>query len=146
MRKLSYSLLILLLLCGCSPKKKENAFVKPHCLNSQSQCHVNNALGSFDILFNVNAVVTEQEFTISVKTDSKHENIEVKGFLEGKDMFMGKIPLFFNNSQKQTFTSKVMLGSCTEEYMVWRMWLIITDKNNTENNTKFYIDFTSKRS
>lgn len=147
MYKLSCPLIILvLLLCSCSPKKDENVFVEPHCLSSQSQCHFQNTLGSFDILFNVNSVMTEQEFTISVRSDLTLKNISVTGFIEGRDMYMGKIPLFFDNSQPQTLISTVMLGSCSEENMVWRMWLIMTDINNVDIKEKFFIDFNSKRS
>jgi len=134
-----------MLLAGCMPIEKQNPFIDPHCLLSQSQCQVTLALGTFDILFNVHTVVPEQEFKIIVKSKSPNKNLEIKGFLEGKDMYMGKIPLLFTQNQPQIFSASTMLGSCSEKEMIWRMWLIIVDINHPEKIQKVFIDFKSFR-
>ena len=66
---------------------------------------------------------SEINFELLVKSE---KNIRItSAWLEGKDMFMGKIPLFFapNNITKSNFhvSAQTMIGACTEESMVWVM-------------------------
>lgn len=137
--------ILIFLLSGCLPKNQQSTFIEPHCLVSQSQCQIKTEIGAFDILFNVDTVITENEFNIIVKSYSLNEDLEIKGFLEGREMFMGKIPLFFKKSNEQSFITSTMLGSCSEEEMIWRMWLTVTDKLNNDQTHKFFIDFKSHR-
>ncbi|MEW6992280.1 hypothetical protein AADZ91_16545 [Colwelliaceae bacterium 6441] len=146
MHKSYYFLIAVIMFSGCTPQPESTIFVEPHCLPSQSQCKITNSFGSFDILFNVDTVITEQMFDIIIKKDSAFEKLKVTGYLEGKEMFMGKIPLFFEKYDLQTSVSKAMLGSCTEQDMTWRMWLTIADQENAEKAVTFFIDFNSKRS
>lgn len=60
-------------------------------------------------------------------------------------MYMGKIPLFFTQNKPQRFSASTILGSCAEEEMVWRMWLIISDNTHQEKVQKVFIDFKSYR-
>lgn len=140
-----FAITLFLLLSSCSPKNEQNNFIQPQCLASQSQCNITVSLGNFDILFNVETVLTEQTFNIIVKNNSLNDNLEIKGFLEGKEMYMGKIPLFFNKTKPQIFNAETLLGSCSEAEMVWRMWLYISDKTNREVTDKVFIDFKSYR-
>lgn len=69
--------------------------------------------------------------------------IKLSAYLEGRDMFMGKVPVFFDKKQEQNlYLAESLLASCTEEEMVWRLW--ITAEKEGETQTLF-IDFTSKR-
>lgn len=137
--------ILIILLSGCLPKNQQSTFIEPHCLNSQSQCLIKTDISDFDILFNVKTVITEQEFNIIIKNNSLNENLVINGFIEGKDMYMGKIPLFFQKNDKQIYIATTMLGSCSEEEMIWRMWLTVTDKLKKEETQKFFIDFKSYR-
>lgn len=147
MFKFSQYLLItvFIFLSGCLPKQSQNIFIEPHCLASQSQCQVNIALGNFSVLFNVESVNTEQEFKIIVASENVNKNIEIKGYLEGKTMYMGKVPLFFKHHEPQQFSATTMLGSCSEAEMVWRMWLTISDKTKADSSQQLFIDFKSYR-
>ena len=116
------------------------------------------------------SIVTENK----TLTSQRYHLVNISGYLEGRDMFMGKIPAIFSmpdhlishgesgdgesrNDKKNELSSKyvaaasIILGSCTEKEMVWRLWLTATlqDKHQLTNNEitqSFYIDFTGYRS
>jgi hypothetical protein len=104
-------------------------------------------------------VLTELPFNIRVefKKDQllndkiRSENsYTIVGYMEGKTMFMGKIPLLFTDKAKNTppyFIAQTMLGSCSEDNMTWRLWLTIENKVASKSNgsTTFFIDFDSTR-
>jgi len=149
---------LFLLLMSCNPKQElESIYIAPHCLASQSQCMVTNDIGQFNVLFNVDKVHGDMPFELTLTYPSVNENIKFSAYLEGKEMFMGKIPVFFTqvqNEQKQR--SEVLLANCSEDQMVWRLWItaevtdnIVTNEldDNNQSRTKrtFFIDFLSTR-
>jgi len=143
-----FALLSLLFLNGCDRQGQVAALtVKPHCLISQSDCVINNVFGKISVLFDVEKVVTEHAFNIIIKSEKDIVDLKVTGYLEGKEMFMGKIPLFFQKNDSGNYITETYLGSCSEEKMVWRMWLTFTDSSGNNNNRKetVFIDFTSSR-
>ena len=87
-------------------------------------------------------------------SDKTHlqNSYSVVGYIEGKTMFMGKIPLFFNhqlqNNEHNQFIAETMLGSCSEDSMIWRLWLTLemADVNNKKHQTTFFVDVESTRS
>lgn len=138
-----------LLIVGCGPKINIDNYVEDHCLATQSQCVVINEIGHFSILFNVDKVRTDIPFKLIIRYDTPNENIKLSGYLEGKDMFMGKIPMMFSElPQKNKFVVETMLAACSEERMTWRLWLTVNAINaidNSKQNTTFFIDFDSIR-
>ncbi len=152
------TLLFLLTLLACTPVKKNKLTVlPPQCLASQSKCSIETQFGHIDVLFNRNKILTEVPFSIYLKLVNdeilnEYKILQVKAYMEGKEMFMGKIPVFFSHvEQKNTLVAETLLGSCSEEQMVWRLWLTVffeeeTDKKSTGNlQETFFIDFTSSR-
>jgi hypothetical protein len=133
------------LLQGCLPKKQHVIYTEPHCLTSQSQCYITLEQARFEILFNVDTVTPEQAFEIIVKGHSPEDNFLIKGYLEGKDMYMGKIPLFFEEDEQGNFVASTMLGSCSEKQMIWRLWLSISNQDKPNKAQQVFIDFTSYR-
>lgn len=111
------------------------------------------------VKFNVGKVLTEHPFDIRVELKKDHllkdnfsaeDSYSVVGYMEGKTMFMGKIPLSFTEditTEKNYFVAETMLGSCSEDNMVWRLWLTVEKKsaNNDKEQTSFFIDFQSSR-
>ncbi|MDO6446023.1 hypothetical protein Q4493_09585 [Colwellia sp. 1_MG-2023] len=139
-------LLLMFLLVACMPNKEQrDIYVVPQCIASQSQCQINIAQARYDILFNVKSVTPEQPFSIIVKSKSLDGNVLISGYLEGKEMYMGKIPLFFEKDEAGNFVAPTMLGSCAEKEMIWRMWLIISDEKHPSKTQPVFIDFTSYR-
>jgi hypothetical protein len=172
--RLRYFLLVVLFmaLVGCIPQTDEsNDSVKPHCIRSQSSCEINTSIGNLKVMFNVDKVPTETPFKVSISGLNLDNNITISGYLEGRDMFMGKIPLFFSRDSKgellnqniptddtrSEYITETMLGSCSEQKMMWRMWIIIkrdinnksieySELNKPSKHEKYFIDFESNRS
>lgn len=97
----------------------------------------------------VNAESTNAESTniegVNTKSNkAKIANIsKVSAYLEGRDMFMGKVPVFFDKKDDSTiYLAEGLLASCTEDQMVWRLW--ITAETAGEEQT-FFVDFMSQR-
>ena len=126
-------------------------------MQSQSTCIVNTEFGDFSVLFNISPVVSETEFKLFIEHHFSKENItskqpelkikKISAYLEGKDMFMGKIPLFFTFlGEKNIWASDAILGSCSEEVMKWVMWVTVDIQINNElKKQTFFIEFDSKR-
>jgi hypothetical protein len=171
-----YTLLtiIIVTLIACTPSKKSPSLpVEPQCLKNQSKCAVETQFGKVNILFDKDKVLTEDPFNIYLmleetnsvkervvknkKPKVKYKIFKINSYMEGKEMFMGKIPIVFSPSrQKNVMVAKTLLGSCSEEKMVWRLWLTVffdIDNENITNNKQkdvyqetFFIDFISSRS
>ena len=68
-------------------------------------------------------VPSEKNLTINVKTNEPVNIISAR--IEGRDMFMGIIPIQFNELINKNFSTDVILGSCASGYMVWRLFVTI---------------------
>ena len=123
------------------------------CLVSQSQCNVNVDYGHFDIQFSQTAqegkIKTELPFYIQLHfdgLDKKSKIQSISSYLEGKSMFMGKIPVFFKEDQNNGMIAESLLANCSEDIMTWRLWftveVLVADKVQQQD---FFIDFDSQR-
>jgi hypothetical protein len=157
-KKSSIVVLMFMLLWGCGKDKSQpKATIPFQCINSQSSCAVATAFGTVLVTFNVDKVLTELPFSLLVELKKSNllvkdvnspNDLKILGYMEGKTMFMGKIPLFFNDKTNDgQFIAETMLGSCSEDLMTWRLWLTLemTDVNNIKDQTTFFIDFDSTR-
>jgi hypothetical protein len=154
---------ILILICifnilACKPAGKkllESPTDYPFsCLSSQSDCVLDTELGQFSIEFSGLAehgkLKTELPFHIQVQFspyDKSHQLTSIDSYLEGKDMFMGKIPVFFQpNTKENKLQADTLLASCSEEVMTWRLWLTVDIGTSDEVKQQvLFIDFDSKR-
>jgi len=157
---------VIFLLCaflyGCSPKKVELSPQIPfQCINTQTRCEITTDFGTVFVKFNVENIKTELPFSIQVtlikdalreESINSPDNLKVLGYMEGKTMFMGKIPLFFieeeaQGKQNASHTAETMLGSCSEETMTWRLWITLEKQSQTDQSQQstFFIDFDSSR-
>lgn len=159
-------------LIACSPEKTDKiSAIVPHCLKSQSKCFIETKFGRIEVLFNQEKVLTERPFKIYLNVteisdtkgnkditeteekEPRYKISKVKSYMEGKEMFMGKIPVFFSSSkQEEVMIAETLLGSCSEDKMVWRLWLTVFFENKRANNKEIknlqetlFIDFTSNR-
>lgn len=122
--------------------------IKPKCISEQNKCEVKGDHESFWVLFNAEPIVTETGFEISLKSDTKDRIINISSYMEGKEMFMGKVPLFFEyNRDLNTHTADSILGSCTDDKMKWIIWFDVTieRKDKMVTHEKFSFEFTSQR-
>ena len=157
----------LLLISACKPASEQGSVnilkpLVPLCITSQSQCQVNTKLANFSIKFSQqhlsDKVKTELPFFIELAelielTESaespqaeqitKKNTTNITAYLEGKDMFMGKVPVFFEQSGKEgVYLAQSLLASCSDEQMVWRLWITADISGKTQT---FFVDFTSQR-
>lgn len=135
--------ILLVCLCACEPKtaaSNKNIQIKTsqlRCLSQMSECHFTLPVGDVELLFDVDKIIAEQSVNFYVNYFGEEEIVNVSGFMEGVDMFMGKIPVFLelqNNGDtsskvKQRFQGELLFGSCSEQQMQWRMWLTFTTKD-----------------
>jgi len=132
--------------------QKPTSFI---CLTSQSKCEINSQFGLISVQFSGEAlqerIKTELSFQIQLKFDAANNAYKLKtisSYLEGKTMFMGKIPLFFEMDEKLTnsMVAESLLASCSEEVMTWRLWFQVEITTGSEvQHQNFFIDFDSQR-
>jgi len=139
---------VVFFITSCKPSvQKVQLLAKPQCLKSQSRCNIKTSIGTFTLNFNVSKVKVETPFTMQVSYVGKQEIINISGYMEGKNMFMGKIPLLFKSeSIKNTFSAETMLVACTEPKMEWRVWINAEVKLQNQLKTMnqgFFVDFAS---
>jgi len=152
----------LLLISACKPVTEQGSDMvqqmpPTQCIDSQSQCEIVTELASFSIKFSqfqmIDKVKAELPFVIELSqlvSNVTKPNVaksmsitKVSAYLEGRDMFMGKVPVFFEKAEgSNKFIAQSLLANCTEELMVWRLW--ITVKVGEQEQTSF-VDFTSER-
>jgi hypothetical protein len=161
MFKIIIVIVFILNLLACDPiqQTSRQREIQKHpffiCLTSQNKCEVKSEFGRFIIKFSGEAlqerIKTELPFQIQLELDATNavsQLMSVSSYLEGKTMFMGKIPVFFeiDKNSNNTLIAESLLASCSEEVMTWRLWLqveIITDGEVGQQN--FFIDFDSQR-
>ncbi|NMP31476.1 hypothetical protein HII17_07875 [Thalassotalea sp. M1531] len=80
-----------------------------------------------NIQFNVRYLIAEAPFELYVSVPNERYTIK-RGYMEGVDMFMGKIPLFFDAHTAEEVIAESMFGSCSQDKMQWRIWLEVIDK------------------
>ena len=146
----------LFLISACKPVSDQDATKRAsalvaQCIESQNQCEINTELGNFSIKFSQHQlsakVKTELPFFIELTQLPQQETMQsitkATAYLEGRDMFMGKVPIFFEPvSKNNVYLAESLLANCSEEQMVWRLWITVAleDKSKT-----FFVDFTSQR-
>ncbi|MCW8831973.1 MAG: hypothetical protein OQK09_00130 [Colwellia sp.] len=143
---------------ACKPaeeKASENVNNYPFsCLPSQSDCNLDTELGHLSITFSglteQGKLKTELPFQIQLQltpSDQSHQLSSIQSYLEGKTMFMGKVPVFFEHSEtSNVMLAQTLLASCSEEVMTWRLWLTIDIAMGDEiKQESIFIDFDSMR-
>lgn len=87
---------------ACNREDKTNLSVKEQapkifqCIADQSQCQFDLAQAKVRVLFDGDRIVAEQPFNIMLEYRGTETLKAISGYLEGVDMYMGKIPLFFD--------------------------------------------------
>ncbi|WP_426357631.1 hypothetical protein ACPUVO_14370 [Pseudocolwellia sp. HL-MZ19] len=109
-RAVHSSLVFILCLClGCEQSKEvKEKPIEPKCISSQSDCFIKLASGEFVVLFNRDPVITETPFDISLISHTQHTIKNISAHMEGKNMFMGKVPLFFEVDSDDELTTSVI--------------------------------------
>lgn len=74
---------------------------------------------------------SEQPLKVSLEFTKPIEDLKIR--VEGRDMFMGIIPLKLAQSSESLYQGDLIYGSCSSNYMVWRMFVSfsIDEKSHT---------------
>jgi len=142
-------IIVIFSLTACKPPVEAIQVIdKPQCLKSQSRCDIKTNIGIFTLRFNVKEVKVEIPFTMQIAYIGKESIQKINGYMEGKNMFMGKIPLFFKKMLiNNQFSAETMLVACTEPNMVWRTWIHVEYKMKNQQKLfkqRFFVDFSSR--
>ncbi|QBF84611.1 hypothetical protein EXU30_19500 [Shewanella maritima] len=122
--------------CGdSSPSADENFVQDPSlCQFQQGACkQLVDGVGVSLTLYPEHAP-SEENLQLAVNFDQTVNNVSY--VVEGRDMFMGVIPGKLaaspvNNAQ-QLFEGNLIYGSCSSDYMIWRMTLNFETENGVQ--------------
>lgn len=67
---------------------------------------------------------SEKPLTLKLLSSSSITNVQIR--LEGRDMFMGVIPVNVRQLNEKTYEGQMIYGSCSSGYMVWRGFVSFT--------------------
>ncbi|QIZ76582.1 hypothetical protein [Ferrimonas lipolytica] len=116
-----------MLLSGCGFDKPTEQGDQPQlidptlCQFSQGSCRQANASLA---ITPVNAP-SEQPLLLQIYLPDGYEVVDAR--IEGRDMFMGVIPIQFAGNQ-----ATATYGSCSSDYMVWRLFYTAANQNGEQ--------------
>ena len=129
--KLLVGLVFTMLLFGCEPTEKqeptlaqkanENGFESDPTLCNFKEQSCNIDVGSQRISLSISPgnAPSEQPLFVTLTSSVALEDLSVR--VEGRDMFMGVIPVILSQTAKNTYHGTLIYGSCSSNYMVWRL-------------------------
>ena len=126
------------LLAACDSQSIEEGSTSTSCENNSHCYYPNNA----EVWLSNPAVSPELPFAINLKLPQGAKNLSAK--LEGVTMYMGFIPLHFNQ-KGQVWVADTMVGACSEPVMTWKMMLTYTSGDNQPQTLLYYFDSLQTR-
>lgn len=112
------------------------------CNFHQGPCTVSVGDNIISLELAPNDAPSEKPLTFKLKLSNAPTKLDSR--IEGRDMFMGVIPVNWSETGENTFQASAIYGSCSSDYMIWRLWLSITDKEGNTQQTWF--DFKADNS
>ncbi|WP_428617875.1 hypothetical protein [Shewanella sp.] len=124
-------LIVTLLLCGCEPSEKQlpkldqNATKTPFeidqtlCDFNQKTCDRELSGQRISLAISPENTPSEKPLQVTLTSSVALEELSVR--VEGRDMFMGVIPVKLSQTGKNTYQGPLIYGSCSSDYMVWRL-------------------------
>ncbi|MDP5214066.1 hypothetical protein ORJ66_13515 [Pseudoalteromonas tunicata] len=116
-------------------------------------CQINkpcNYSDGISISLGSESVEPETPFTIILKAPKNQIVHQAK--LEGVDMYMGTIPVFFTEQSTGVWQAQVMVGACSLSLMQWRLMVQLAptaagEQNSVAGNREiFYSIYVSRHS
>lgn len=126
-------LLFINLLQGCEPKAvntktQDNALkssLAPSAITDPSLCQftlgpckINIDGISLSLAMTPSTAPSEKPLQIMLSSTQKIDDVSIR--IEGRDMFMGVIPVKVTPLSATSFKGNFIYGSCSSNYMVWR--------------------------
>ncbi|WP_228371131.1 hypothetical protein [Shewanella piezotolerans] len=132
------SCLIALFFSGCEPNSNKNTTpfkADPGLCDFQiGAC--TKSVGATDLALSISPWNTPSEKTLSLNLTSSQTLENVKVRIEGRDMFMGIIPVNLTEIGKNSYQAPLIYGSCSSGYMVWQA-IVSFEVNGVEKFTIF---------
>ncbi|WP_082930641.1 hypothetical protein [Shewanella woodyi] len=132
--RLYFPLLIIFSLMGCSKEKspETSGFVQDDtlCQFHLGYCDKNVADINLQLLITPFDTPSEKPLNISIISSKEIDDLKVR--IEGRDMFMGVIPVNMNKAGENIYKGELIYGSCSSDYMVWRAFVSFTLKGEAK--------------
>ena len=136
------SLCLLILLSACEKNSADISSNSEQSKQQENLCNFHHGKCTVvkdDITFSItmSPAFAPSEAPISLALESSTE-VEIQSIsLQGRDMFMGVIPVNFDQTSKTSYLASFIYGSCTSDYMVWRL----TVNFLLDSKRQVYFDF-----
>ncbi|NVK56736.1 MAG: hypothetical protein HWE26_14105 [Alteromonadaceae bacterium] len=95
------------------------------CWQTDTRCQIPLSVGDISIIVEAIPTVEEQ---IAVSINLPAGLAISSAYIEGQNMYMGKIPLPLEQTSAQQWQGWFILGSCSEPTMLWRLTLKLKDR------------------
>jgi hypothetical protein len=143
----------ILMLLGCSPNNNQEAVKKYAISDFGCSVSIQPCKQTVSDLYKIALLSAQEKFiaetpfvlllTADLINDAKKLTtvhsianiINITGWMTGKNMYMGKIPVNFSKetlSNRVVWRADAMVGLCTEAQMHWQLALTITLSDGTE--------------
>ncbi len=100
------------------------------CQFNLGYCSKNVAATNLQLLITPFNTPSEKPLNISIISSKEIDDLKVR--IEGRDMFMGVIPVNMNKAGENIYKGELIYGSCSSDYMVWRAFVSFTQKGETK--------------
>ncbi len=91
----------------------------------------------------INPVFAPSEKPLQIKLHFSAPVSDVQMRIEGRDMFMGVIPVNLQSVDEVNYTGTGIYGSCSSDYMVWRAFVSYSYQGQTQST---WFDFLADNS
>ncbi|UXK10495.1 hypothetical protein N5094_10040 [Shewanella putrefaciens] len=122
------TMVLLLNLTACKEKvehirDKENSDPSL-CVFSQGECVKTIAGIKLSFTISPSHAPSEKPLTLNILSSAPISDVHIR--LEGRDMFMGIIPVNVRQVDEMNYIGQMVYGSCSSGYMVWRGFVNFT--------------------
>lgn len=123
MKRLLIPFVMTLVACTEAPQSSAEKAIDPSlCQFSEGACIVS----SVELTLAPQHAPSEQPLTLQLTLPEGDRVVSAR--IEGRDMFMGVIPVQFDENGH----AEVIYGSCSSNYMVWRMLVTVEDSHGEQ--------------
>ncbi len=119
---------LVLNLSACNEKAEQAAEKKVEdpslCDFSRGECIKSVAGVELKFTLSPSHAPSEKPLTLKLLSSSAIRDVQIR--LEGRDMFMGVIPVNIRELNEKAYEGQMIYGSCSSGYMVWRGFVSFT--------------------
>jgi hypothetical protein len=91
------------------------------CEFSLGECYQEVAGLQVGLLIDPVDTPSEKPLIVTLKSSQAITNVSMR--IEGRDMFMGVIPVLLSQIKNTSYQGSLIFGSCSSNYMVWRVFV-----------------------